>query len=420
MLKGYTGGTIVPEFLRLITPDEALDRLDSHLKTLVSTESIAVSDALERIVATDIRAPENLPSFTRSTMDGYAVRAGDTYGASEGLPVYLRVIGEMPMGRSSSITVHKGEAVKVHTGGMLANGADAVIMVENTQKVDDVTIEVARPLAPGENIIRVGDDIKADEVLFSNGHILRAQDIGGLMALGITKTKVFLRPKVSIISAGDEVVSPEQVPSPGQVRDVNTYTISSLVRKAGAIPIPHGIIPDDAGELTKSARAGIAEAEILVISSGSSISTRDVTAGVISSLGKPGVLVHGVSLRPGKPTILAVVEGKPVFGLPGNPVSAMVVFDLFVRPAIYRVGGCTQAPELPTIMARLTHNIPSTTGREDYVPVKLEFEKGEYRASPIFGESNLITTIIRADGIAKISLDKHGLTAGEIVSVRLF
>ena len=172
--------------------------------------------------------------------------------------------------------------------------------------------------------------------------------------------------------------------------------------------------------MAKSAQAGIAEAETLVISSGSSISTRDMTAGVISSLGKPGVLVHGVSLRPGKPTILAVVEGKPVFGLPGNPVSAMVVFDLFVRPAIYKIGGCAHAPELPTVTARLTHNIPSTTGREDYVPVKLEFEKGEYQANPIFGESNLITTMIRADGVAKIPLDKHGLIAGEIVTVRLF
>lgn len=408
------------EFLKLVTPDEALSRLNSHLKTLVETESIGVSDALGRIVATDLRAPENLPAFTRSAMDGYAVRASDTYGASEGLPAYLKVIGEMPMGNSSSLIVHKGEVVKVHTGGMVADGADAVIMVENTQKVDDVTIEVGRPLAPGENILRIGDDIKAGELLFSSGHVLRPQDIGGLTALGITKVDVFLRPRVSIVSAGDEVISPEKTPAPGQVRDINTYTLSSLVRRAGGIPIPHGIIPDDANELSKAARAGITEAEILVISSGSSVSTRDITASVISSLGKPGVLVHGVSLRPGKPTILAVVNDKPVFGLPGNPVSAMVVFDLFVRPAIYRVGGCTQPPALPTIIARLTHNISSTTGREDYVPVKLEFEKGEYQASPIFGESNLITTMIRADGVAKIPLDKHGLTTGELVSVRLF
>ncbi len=408
------------EFLKLVSPEEALGRLNSRLKTLVSTEFIGAPEALGRITATDVRAPENLPSFARSTMDGYALRASDTYGASEGLPVYLHLVGEMPMGRSSDIAVHRGEAVKVHTGGMVANGADAVVMVENTQTVDDDTIEVPRPLAPGENILRVGDDIKAGEVLFPGGHALRPQDIGGLMALGITKIEVFERPRVSIVSAGDEVVPPEHTPSPGQVRDINSYTLSGLVRQAGGIPVPQGIISDSETNLSQSARRGIAEAEILVISSGSSISTRDITAKVISSLGSPGILVHGVSLRPGKPTILAMVEGKPVFGLPGNPVSAMVVFDLFVRPTVCRVGGCSHLPIVPTVLARLTRNIPSTTGREDYVPVTLELRDSQYYASPIFGESNLITTLVRADGIARIPLDKHGLSEGEMVSVRLF
>lgn len=408
------------EFLSLVTPDEALGRLNAHLRTLVQTELISVSESLGRFIATDIRAPENLPAFPRSTMDGYAVRASDTYGASEGLPVYLRVVGEMPMGHCLAIRFHKGEAVKVHTGGAVAEGADAVVMVENTQQVDASTIEVFRPLAPGENLLRVGDDIAVGQLLFSSGHVLRPQDIGALMALGITRTNVFIRPRVVIISAGDEVITPEEAPSAGQVRDINTYTLSSLVRQAGAVPVPHGIIKDDVVALGQATEAAIGGAEIVVISSGSSISTRDITARVISSLGKPGILVHGISLRPGKPTILAVVEGKPVFGLPGNPVSAMVVFDLFVRPTIYRVGGCRQPPRLPMVTARLTHNIPSTTGREDYVPVTLELRAGQYQASPIFGESNLITTIVRAEGMAKIPLNKHGLTEGEIVSVRLF
>jgi molybdopterin molybdotransferase len=410
----------VSEFLKLVTPDEALKIMSPYYKTLVGTEIISVSDSLDRILANNVKSPEYLPSFIRSTMDGYAVRAADTYGASEGLPVYLHVVGEMPMGGSSAVNVHKGETVKVHTGGMLAGGADSVIIIENTQKVDDTTIELSKPLAPGENIINIGDDIKKDDRLFSAGHILRAQDIGGLAALGITGTEVFLRPKVSVISAGDEVISPEKNPLPGQIRDINTYTISNLVKKAGGVPYPRGIIPDNAEKLRETAIKALAETEILVVSSGSSISTRDMTAAVISSLGKPGVLVHGVSLRPGKPTILAVVDGKPVFGLPGNPVSAMVVFDLFVRPAIYAVSGCKEIPRLPVVMARLTHNIASTTGREDYVPVRLELENGQYMASPIFGESNLITTLIRADGLAKIPLDKHGLTSGEMVSIRLF
>jgi molybdopterin molybdotransferase len=403
-----------------MTPSQALSKLNANLKTLVCSETIAVVDALGRVLATDLQSPENLPAFPRSTMDGYAVRAGDTYGASEGLPVYLRVVGEMPMGRHETIEVKKGEAVKVHTGGALAEGADAVVMVENTQQVDSFTIEVSRPVAPGENMVSVGDDVRAGQTLLSSGHVMRPQDIGGLMALGITGMNVFTPPRVAIISAGDEVVSPDRTPLPGQVRDINTYTISNLVRQAGAVPVPQGIIRDDAAALSLATRRALEAADVVVISSGSSISTRDMTAGVISTLGKPGILAHGVSLRPGKPTILAVVDGKPVFGLPGNPVSAMVVFDLFVRPTIYRVGGCADPPWPPMITARLTQNIPSTTGREDYVPVTLEIVDGEYRATPVFGESNLITTLVRAGGLARIPLDKHGLAEGEMVSVRLF
>jgi len=408
------------EFLKLITPDEALCQLNGYVNTLVNIESIDTAKTLGRILAKDINAPEDLPAFPRSTMDGYAARAEDTYGASEGLPVYLRIIGEMPMGKHPEIPIHKGEVVKVHTGGAVADGADAVIMIENTQQVDKLTIEVSKPLAPGENILRVGDDIKTGDSMFSSGHVLRPQDIGALMALGIVQVELFRPPRVAIISAGDEVIAPEKTPEAGQVRDINTYTISTLVRQAGAIPLPYGIIKDDAKALSQAVKTVISVAEIVVISSGSSVSTRDMTAGVISSLGKPGVIVHGVSLRPGKPTILAIVDDKPIFGLPGNPVSAMVVFDLFVRPTIYRVGGCSHPPHLPTITARLTRNIPSTTGREDYVPVILEIIDGRYMATPIFGESNLITTLVRAAGMARIPLDKHGLTEGETVSVRLF
>ncbi|HXX59097.1 MAG TPA: gephyrin-like molybdotransferase Glp [Dehalococcoidales bacterium] len=408
------------EFLKLVTPDEALQKLKPYLQTLVLKETVATADALARVTAADIMSPGNLPSFHRSTMDGYAVIAADTYGATEGLPAYLKLTGEMPMGRDSGITVKSGEAVKVYTGGMLPGGADAVVMVENTQQPNDTTIEVFRPVAPGENVLRVGDDIKKGAVVLPAGSVIRAQDIGGLMALGLTKIEVYSRPRVAIISAGDEVVAPEKTPLPGQIRDINTYTISNLVKQSGGIPVPCGIMPDEFEKISRTAQHALIEAEVLVISSGSSISTRDLTVKVIASLGEPGVLVHGISLRPGKPTIVAAAGNKPVFGLPGNPVSAMVVFNLLARPAIYRVGGCTNPPPIPTVNAALTHNIASTTGREDYVPVKLVKENGHYQATPIFGESNLITTMMRADGVAKIPLDKHGLNAGETVDVMLF
>jgi molybdopterin molybdotransferase len=408
------------EFLTLVTPEDALRALNKNLGTMVGTETIDVQESLGRIVAVDVHAPESLPTFPRSTMDGYAVRASDTYGASEGLPAYLRVVAEMPMGRFQTIDMRKGDAVKVHTGGAVVTGADAVVMVENTQPVDAAMIEVSKPVAPGENLLKVGDDVASGDLLFRSGHIIRPQDVGAMTALGLMRIAVYARPKVAIISAGDEIVSPRVTPVPGQVRDINTYTISGLVSQAGGLPLPQGIVGDDFEAMSHAGVRAFALADIVVFSSGSSISTRDMTARVISNLGKPGVLVHGVAVRPGKPTIIAVIGGKPVFGLPGNPVSAMVVFDLFVRPTIYRVGGCPLPPAPPAVMARLTCNVASTTGREDYVPVTLEYKEREYWATPIFGESNLIMTMVRADGVARVPLDKHGLVGGEPVNVRLF
>lgn len=407
------------EFFKVIAPARAWELLEPHLRVL-ETEAIAVNRALGRILAQEIRAPLSLPTFARSTMDGYAVRAADTFGASEGLPAYLEVIGEVPMGKPAGMAVGKGQAALVHTGGMVPPGADAVIMVEYVQRVDARTIEVLRPAAPGENTLRVGDDIRMGEAVFPRGHLLRPPDLGALAALGIVQPIVYRRPRVAIISTGDEIVSPDREPSPGQIRDINTYTLSALVERCGAEPVAMGIISDELLRLRESAERALAAADGLVISAGSSVSTRDMTAEAIGSLGKPGILVHGIAVRPGKPTIVAAIEGKPVFGLPGNPVSAIVVFDLLVRPAIYRIAGCTRPPEPRRAIARLSHNIASTTGREDWVPVRLETRSGELWADPVFGESNLISTLIRADGLARVPLDKHGLAAGEAVEVRVF
>lgn len=410
----------MPEFFNVVTPRDALKTLGENIKTLVIPENVKVTEAAGRITSEAIFALDNLPLFSRSTMDGYAVRSSDTYCASEGFPAYLKIVGEVSMGQQASIAIQKGEAAKIHTGGMLASGADAVVMVENTQPVDASSIEVVRPAAPGENILRTGDDIKKGERLFSAGRLLRPQDIGGLMGLGITAIKVYRRPRVSVISTGDEIVSPESQPGPGQIRDINTYTISALIEQAGGTAVPRGIIKDDLSSLNQAARSAFEDSEMVVISAGSSVSTRDMTSRVITSLGKPGILVYGVAIRPGKPTIIAVCEGKPVFGLPGNPVSTMVTFNLFVRPAIFKIGGCEKVPETTEVTARLTQNIPSTTGRVDFVPVKLETLDGILTATPVFGESNLITTMIRADGLAEVPLDLHGLKAGETVRVRCF
>jgi molybdopterin molybdotransferase len=408
------------EFFNVIPPQEALLKLEKYLKPLTRRVEVDLDKALGRITAEAVYAPHNLPAFARSTMDGYAVRAADSYGASEGLPAYFKLSGEMPMGQAASIHVGKGEAVKIHTGGMLPELADAVAMIENTQMANDSTIELVRAVAPGENILRVGDDIKTGALLLEAGHLIRPQDIGGLAALGITVLKVYDQPGVGILSTGDEIIPAGQSPRPGQVRDINSYTLAALVRQAGGIALPQGIAPDNLERLKSAAATAFAQSDVLVISAGSSVSTRDMTARVIAELGSPGILVYGVAIRPGKPVIIAMAGDKPVFGLPGNPVSAAITFDLFVRPAILRVGGCPHPPKKPRVMARLTHNIPSTTGREDYVPVKLEWRNGELLASPIFGESNLITTLVRADGLAVVPLDMHGLNEGEMAQIREF
>jgi molybdopterin molybdotransferase len=408
------------ELFNVLTPAVALDRLRSLLSGPSRVERLPVHAALGRVLAEDLHSPGDLPAFPRSTMDGFAVRAADTFGASEALPAYLSVTGEVAMGYVPERGPSMGEAVRIATGGMVPDGADAVVMVEHTQELDSSTIEVLRPVAPGEHVIQIGEDVRRGSALLQRGHTLRPQDLGGLLALGITEVSVAARLKVAIISGGDEVVPPDQEPGPGKIRDINSYTIAALTERAGHTPIRMGVVPDVYEELQNAARRALASADLVVISAGSSVSTRDMTAQVIESLGEPGVLVHGVSLKPGKPTILALAEGKPVFGLPGNPVSCMVTFDLFVAPCLYALSGSHERPPHHGIRARLARNVASVPGREDYFQVKLVRRDGALWAEPVFGKSNLIYTMVKSDGMVKIALDQGGLREGEWVQVILF
>ncbi len=410
----------MPELFTVLSPQDALRRLFDHLPTPVATETVPIAEVLDRVIAESPIAPGPLPSFTRSTMDGYAVRAVDTFGASEPLPAYLTVIGESPMGRVPEFAIGKGQAAIIHTGGMLPPGTDAVVMIERTQRAREREIEVLRPVAVGENVIQVGEDIRPGEPLLPIGHRLRPQDLGGLAASGVMQVRVTRRPRVTILATGDEVVPAEVEPAPGQVRDVNTHALAGLIRRAGGVPLPRGIVPDNFDALQQAARGALDAGDTLVLSAGSSVSTRDMTAEVIDRLGKPGVLVHGVSLKPGKPTILAVCDGKPVFGLPGNPVSALVVAGLFITPTLWRMQGLAQPPGHRAIRARLARNVASTPGREDYIQVKLVERDGEVWAEPIFGKSNLIYTLVKADGLMVVPLDANGAQEGELVEVRLF
>jgi len=413
-------GGAVKELFNVLTPRDAFAKLLPYLHGPRSTEQVRTEDALGRILAEDLCAPGALPTFRRSTMDGFAVRAEDTFGASEGLPAYLTIVDEVLMGRPALRDPELGEAVRIATGGMLPDGADAVVMVEYTQDVDEATIEVLRPVAPGEHVIQVGEDVTKGDLLISAGHQLRPQDLGGLLALGIVQVTVATRLRVGIISGGDEIVSPDQEPGPGQIRDINSYTIAALVERAGHTPVRLGIVPDIYEQLEQAARDALPLVDVLILSAGSSVSARDMTAQVIAALGTPGVLVHGVSLKPGKPTILAMIGDTPVFGLPGNPVSCMVTFDLFVAPTLHRLAGRTDAEYRQSVAARLSRNVASAPGREDYFQVRVEQRPDGLWAEPVFGKSNLIYTLVKSDGMVRIDLDTSGLNECQWVQVILF
>lgn len=393
----------------------------SSIAAAVDSEPVDVVHALGRFAASDVFAPHPLPEFPRATVDGYAVRASDTFGASDTLPAYLNLIGEALMGEAPAFELGAGQCALIHTGGMLPKGADAVAMLEYTQTVGS-EIEIFKAVADGENLIRVGEDVAQNQRVILKGTQLRPAEIGGLMALGVTSVSVAKRPRVGLISTGDEVVEPSQTPRLGQVRDVNSYTLSALIEKTGGAALRFGIIRDQFEALKGAAAQALSECDALIITAGSSASTRDMTAEVIRQLGEPGVLVHGINTRPGKPTILGVCGGKAVIGLPGNPVSALVNGYLFVVPVVEKLLGALPKPKA-SVQAVLTVNLPSQAGREDWWAVKLvENRKSQianYEAVPIFGKSNLIFTLAAADGMLKISADATGLSAGETVEVFL-
>lgn len=409
----------MPEFIRLIPPPEALARLLEGLNFKPKPEEISSDEALGRVTAAPVAATQALPAFPRSTVDGYALRAADTFGASESLPVYLNLHGEIRMGTRPDFALEVGVCALIHTGGMLPEGADAVAMIEHTQVSKQDEIEVLRSVAVGENVIKVGEDVKEGEIVIPAGRYLRPAEIGGLMALGQISVRVSRRPRVGILSTGDEVKPPETEVGPGQVRDINTYSLASLVVEAGGEPKPYGIIPDHEKALFAAASKALAECDLVVITAGSSASVRDLTAQVINELGAPGVLVHGVNVRPGKPTILGICGGKPVIGLPGNPVSALVIAGLFVRPVIENMLGLEKERPQGSITAELAVNLASTAGREDWVPVRLHKTDRGYSADPVFGKSNLIFSLVGAEGLIRIPPDATGLAAGESVEVHI-
>jgi molybdopterin molybdotransferase len=380
-------------------------------------EPVPLADALHRVPAAPVTAPHALPGFARSTVDGYAVRAADTYGVSEGLPGYLQVAGAVRMGAEPDVTVAPGTVAGMPTGGVLPPGADAVVMIEYTQEAMPGTIEVVRPVAPGDGVVRADEDAAPGAELVPPGRPLRAQDLGMLAAAGVTGVTVHARPRVTVLSTGDEVVPPETaVLRPGQVRDASAVALAAMVAEAGGEPAHGGIVPDDPDRLEPALRAALTTSDLIVISAGSSVGARDETAGVVRRLGQPGIWCHGLAIRPGKPTLLAECDGVPVIGLPGNPRSALVVFRLLGIPLVRLVGGCTMPPAEPVVRARLARDLASATGRLDVVQVRVH----DGTATPIFGLSALLSVLTAADGYVIVPEEATGLDAGAEVEVTLY
>lgn len=407
------------QFFQVMPVSDVLELMTRHIEHRLPVETIPTRTAFDRVLAQAPVAPHDLPEFPRSTMDGYAVRAQDTFGASPTLPAYLQVVGTVSMGNIPEVSINPAQAVEIHTGAMLPPNADAVVMIESTQTVSATEIEVLAPLAPGENVVQIGEDVARDAEVLPVGHRLRPQDLGGLLAVGLTEITVSARPRVALLSSGDELVPPEQIPTLGQIRDINAYTLGALIEQVGAETTFGGIARDNFDELLAKARAAFDAADMLVLTAGSSVSTRDLTRDVINELGKPGILQHGLAVKPGKPTIFAVCNGKPVIGLPGNPVSAFLVARQIVLPLIRHLQG-ERVPHTATVSATLTQNIASKSGREDTVPVLLTHQADGLHAEPVFGKSNLIYTLLRADGLVTVPLNMGGFKAGERVDVTLF
>jgi molybdopterin molybdotransferase len=351
-------------------------------------------------------------------MDGFAVKGSSTFGASEGNPAFITVKGTVAMGESSNLTIGPGEAVRISTGGMLPKGADSVVMVEHTETIDETTIEVSRSVAPGQNMVEIGEDLKDGETILTRGRKIRPQEAGLLSALGKQSVAVYKKPVIGIISTGDEVVPLNETPGPGQIRDINTYTLSALAQESGAAAYPFGIVRDDYNTLVSICSQALARCDMILVSGGSSVGARDFTIEVISAMEDSRVLFHGVSISPGKPTILATIQRKAFWGLPGHVVSAMIVFSRIVKPFVHHISGYARsdAQEL-RFEARLNRNVASSQGRVDFLRVRLFKEKGILWAEPILGKSGLINTMVKANGLIEIGMNTEGLDKGAKVEV---
>ncbi|MHC1735310.1 MAG: gephyrin-like molybdotransferase Glp [Erysipelotrichaceae bacterium] len=404
--------------LNVKTVQETLELIQNEFQRIEETEILSLEKCMGRILFEPIVCTQNIPSFNRSSVDGYAVRAKDTYGSSDSIPVELTLMDPIKMGISPTFTLKANHASAIPTGGELPLGADAVVMVEYTEELNEGSVFIQKAAAPGNDVILKGDDLHEGQVLFQSGVSLRSQDIGLLAAMGITHIKVLKPLRMAILSTGDEIVEISATPTGSQVRDVNAYVILAEAQRMGIQARRIGIVRDDAELIYQTIQTALEDADILVLSGGSSVGLMDQSLDVLNRLGKPGVLVHGIAVKPGKPTLIARVGQKAILGLPGHPASAFTIFRVIGKALIERLGGATFPDTI--IQARLSVNIPSNHGREEYMPIKLRKESGITIADPLFGKSGLISLLSLADGYVRIKRESEGLAKDAMVDVVLF
>jgi len=408
-------------FRKLVSLDEANRILEQNFSPKpVGVEQVPLSEAHSRVLAEDVVAPTDVPPFSRSTVDGYAVRAADTFGADEDRPVALKLCGRITVGEAPSVIVEKGTTAEIATGAPLPRGADAVVMLEHViQKGNIVLMHSA--VSKGENVMKAGSDIRKGAVALKRGQTLSSREVGVLAALGLTQVNVYKKPRVAVISTGAEIVEPGKPLSPGKIYDINVHTLSAAVTECSGEPVNLGIVPDETDQLRSALRKALDSAEVVVTSGGVSVGPTDIVPQVLNTLGKPGVIVCGIAVKPGKPTAIAIVDGKPVFSLPGHPTSSLLMFYLLVRPLILSMAGKREENPV-TVKAVASTKIFPAKGRRTFVMVSLIREKsGRLLASPVaFGLSGAITTLARADGFVEVKESQQFINAGEEVTVCLF
>lgn len=400
------------EFLKVLRFQEARQKIREHFPHR-GQEKVCLTEAQGRVLAEDVISSEDLPAFHRTVVDGYAVLAEDTFGSNESLPAYLDYVGEITIGQEAGLSLRKGQCCWIPTGGMLPEGSDAAVMVEYTEKLGEDSVLIYQAVGPWENVMQKGEDIKKGEIVFSAGSFLRAQDIGLLASLGINEILLSKPWKVGLISTGDEVIPIEENPEIGQVRDVNSHALAAAVRDCGAIPYNYPLVRDEFTLLKNAVETGLRENDLLIMSGGSSVGLMDVTLDVLLSFPGAEMLFHGIAVKPGKPTLAVRIGDKMVIGLPGHPVSALMMFHIICADAL------SPYPSL-SVDANLGLNLSSQAGRDDFVAVELREEKGEKLAYPLLGKSGLMNILSRADGFVHIPYEKQGLLKGEKIKVYLY